>query len=169
MRLDTISAVVACSESAVRELTAQVLIGGGLRQIWRAPDGAAAFLLVCHRRPSVVLLDFDLLQDSIVALRQIRRSPNSPAPDVPVLTLTAQVTQKRIEALRDAGVTAVVSKPFTSSQLFGRIVQVLKNPKPFVAFDAYAGPDRRIVANPQYAGPFRRGTDVIDTLEIDVA
>jgi DNA-binding response OmpR family regulator len=75
---------------------------------------------------------------------------------VPIIMLTGHSEKKRVIAARDAGVTEFLAKPISAKGLYGRILNVVANPRPFIRTKNYFGPDRRRNANPNYSGPERR-------------
>ena len=64
----------------------------------------------------------------------------------------------QIEA-RDAGVTEFIVKPITAKAVLDRLNAVIMKPRPFIKADGYIGPCRRRRDTPDYAGPYRRGSD----------
>jgi hypothetical protein len=44
---------------------------------------------------------------------------------------------------REAGVSAIVAKPVSAKVVFGRIVQLIENPRQFIRSPSFRGPDRR--------------------------
>ncbi|PKQ04625.1 MAG: hypothetical protein CVT73_13145 [Alphaproteobacteria bacterium HGW-Alphaproteobacteria-12] len=62
---------------------------------------------------------------------------------IPVIYLTTKRERGAIIAARDAGVTEILSKPFSAKQLTDRIEAVLTRPREIVRSSAFTGPDRR--------------------------
>lgn len=73
--------------------------------------------------------------------------------------MTGFSSQLRVEAARDCGITEFLVKPFTSRDLYNRIVQIIEKPRQFVDADDFFGPDRRRRAIKDYDGPQRRDDD----------
>jgi DNA-binding response OmpR family regulator len=44
---------------------------------------------------------------------------------------------------REAGVTEIIAKPFSSAALMARISNALEKPRPFISSEGYSGPCRR--------------------------
>jgi DNA-binding response OmpR family regulator len=97
----------------------------------------------------------------------LRRDADSPNPYAPVLMLTAHTEASRVEAARDAGVTGFVKKPISARLLFERITSALTDTRMFVRSADFFGPDRRHGQDPNYAGPLRRASDRVDTVDVD--
>jgi response regulator RpfG family c-di-GMP phosphodiesterase len=92
-------------------------------------------------------------------IEKIRKSPESPNPYVPVILMTGYSDRARVEMARDAGVTEFLMKPYTSKDLYSRIVQIIEKPRQFVDCGTFFGPDRRRRKNFDYDGPLRRTAD----------
>lgn len=168
MRFQHLSAIIADDQKSSREIVSEILKSTGMRDIRQADDGGEAFRLICERAPDLLFLDLEMPYDGIKTLRQIRTAANSPDKRLAVIIMTASATPTRLVAMRDAGVTEVISKPLTSAKVFARINAVLLNPRPFIDNLAYVGPDRRRAPARHYAGPFRRAGEG-DVFDIDVA
>ena len=145
-----------------RDIVLDILKTTGMRDIRQAEDGGEAFALIRERAPDLLFLDLEMPYDGIRTLRQIRTAPHSPDKRLAVIIMTAYATPTRLLAMRDAGVTEVVSKPLTSAKIFARINAVLLSPRPFIEAPAYVGPDRRRSRARIYSGPFRRANDFGD-------
>lgn len=156
MRLQHLSAIIADDMKSSRDIVLDILKTTGMRDIRQAEDGGEAFALIRERAPDLLFLDLEMPYDGIRTLRQIRTAPHSPDKRLAVIIMTAYATPTRLLAMRDAGVTEVVSKPLTSAKLFGRINAVLLNPRQFIEAPSYVGPDRRRVRIHHYTGPMRR-------------
>ncbi len=62
------------------------------------------------------------------------RQPGANAnPFVPIIMLTGHSEKKHVMAARDAGVTEFLAKPLSAKALYERILNVVMNPRPFVA------------------------------------
>nr|QQZ49388.1 hypothetical protein JKL49_20585 [Phenylobacterium glaciei] len=95
-----------------------------------------------------------------------------PNPEVPVVMVTGQRSERDVQIARLAGVNEFVIKPFTPAALLSRIQLVLRKPRHFIISEAYVGPDRRRKVELNYSGPLRRTCDpeeVADEVEREVA
>jgi DNA-binding response OmpR family regulator len=97
--------------------------------------------------------------DGLSLLTKIRRAANSPDPTLPVIVMTSLTDLKRVTALRDAGASEVIAKPFTARAVLARVAALIDSPRDFIRVRQYVGPDRRRRSDPGYAGPFRRSGD----------
>ena len=57
--------------------------------------------------------------------------------------ITGHTEFHRIHEARNAGVNEVLAKPISAQNLYGRVLSVIENPRPFVRSSDYFGPDRR--------------------------
>ena len=55
--------------------------------------------------------------------------------------------------------TEFLVKPFTSRDLYSRVVQIIEKPRQFVDAQSFFGPDRRRKLVRDYVGPRRRDKD----------
>jgi len=94
--------------------------------------------------------------DGLALTRLVRRSAKSPNTAVPIIMLTGASDVGRMNEARDAGVTEFVAKPVSPKALLIRLKHTLENPRPFVRFQSYVGPDRRRIVR-AHCGPERCG------------
>lgn len=95
-------------------------------EILEAADGQQA--LQCLRETAVDLVLMDMVMpvmDGIAATRHLRKDFLPPTQDVPILGLTANVNPVDLDAFRQAGLSAVMLKPFEPAQLCAKVEQLL--------------------------------------------
>jgi CheY-like chemotaxis protein len=139
------------------DIVKTILRGFGAVQVLEAQGLTEAQARLKHDSIDIVVLDYVIGdEDGVEFLRRIRQDPDSPAPYVPVIMLTAHADQPRVEAARDAGASEFCAKPVTAAELYRKVGAVIDQPRPFVRCDGYVGPDRRRRDDPNYAGPERR-------------
>jgi len=147
----------------MRSLLRSLLNSIGVREIHEAANGSAALEILRERSCDLVLSDLAMQpMDGIDFTRDVRQSPRSANPFVPVIMVTGHTERHKVEAARDAGVTEFIAKPVTAQSLFARIAEILERPRAFVRCESYFGPDRRRKAQEGYAGPWRRHGDQHD-------
>ena len=73
--------------------------------------------------------------------------------------MTGYSNRVRVEHARDEGITEFLAKPYTSRDLYNRIVQIIEKPRQFVKNKEFFGPDRRRRSDGDYEGPKKRGKD----------
>jgi two-component system chemotaxis response regulator CheY len=84
----------------------------------------------------------------------------------PIILVTGYSARPRVEEARDAGVTEFLVKPFTATDLTRRLQHVINNPRNFIDYNGYFGPDRRRKADELYNGPRRREDDIGETWNV---
>ena len=145
----------------MRAIISTILASVDIRDVRECPDSLSAFRTIREQPVDIALADFHLSgMDGVEFTRQVRRSPVSPDPFLPIIMITGHSERTRVEEARDAGVTEFVAKPLTARALLARIEAVIFRPRPFIRSRTYFGPDRRRREDPGYAGPMRRSTDV---------
>ncbi len=164
---DNLKALVVEDNLHMRTLLRSLLTALGLKQVYEAGDGEAAFKILCSKLPDLILTDLTMKPvDGIAFTRRVRLANDSPNPYVPIIMVTGHTERRRVEAARDAGVTEFLAKPITAQGLFLRIAEIVERPRPYVRCAAYFGPDRRRRADESYLGPWRRKEDFEKKLEI---
>lgn len=134
-----------------------MLRGFGAVTIFEAKSAPEALERLRNDMPDIMILDYLIGDDDGVSFMQrLRSDPQSPAPYVPVIMLTAHSERTRVEAARDAGVNEFCVKPITATDLLRKLSAIIDNPRPFVRSDAYSGPDRRRRGDPNYGAEERR-------------
>ena len=141
-------------------LVSSVLKIFGFKHVFTATEGKEAFDLVCKNDPDLVITDWMMEpMDGLEFTKMIRRNPMAPNPYVPVMMMTGFSSKLRVESARDMGVTEFLVKPFSSRDLYARVVQIIERPRQFVDAGAFFGPDRRRKLVRDYSGARRRGED----------
>jgi two-component system, chemotaxis family, chemotaxis protein CheY len=155
-----LKALVVEDNPHMRAILRAILMGLGVSEVHEAPDGGQAFRVLKRIEPDFVLTDMMMAPvDGIAFVRELRNSPQSPNPFLPVIMVSGHTERARILAARDAGVTEFVAKPITANNLFLRIVEIVERPRPFVRAPSYFGPDRRRKNDAFHVGPWRREED----------
>jgi two-component system KDP operon response regulator KdpE len=102
-------------------LVREILSAAGYEVITHL-DGKEAIGVVAVEQPNLVLLDIVLEeQDGYQICRQVREFS-----DVPIIMLTARVTEADMLAGFEAGADDYITKPFSSKELLARVRAVLK-------------------------------------------
>lgn len=116
----------------------------GVGRINEARSGRDALDIMNFQAVDLVITD-DLgpPMDGLAVAREIRRSKSSEISTIPIIHITSKLQKSAIFAARDAGVTEVLSKPFSAAQMITRIETALANPRPIIKAQGFVGPDRR--------------------------
>ena len=103
-----------------REIATAILGNSGYR-VDAVPDGADAIAAVKSKSYDLVLMDVQMPGiDGVTATKIIRALP-SPACDVPIIAMTANVMTDQIDGFIKAGMNGHVGKPFKPATLIGAI------------------------------------------------
>jgi CheY-like chemotaxis protein len=164
---ETLKALVVEDNSHMRTLLRSLLNALGTKHVFEATNGADAFGLLRDARPDLILTDLTMKPiDGIEFTRDVRTSPLSANPFVPIVMITGHTERARVTAARDAGVTEFLAKPITAQNLFLRVAEIVDRPRPFVRCGDYFGPDRRRHRDADYTGPWRRQEDFENDLAV---
>jgi CheY-like chemotaxis protein len=99
-------------------------------ELVEADNGIKALDALRQQEFDVVLMDMVMPEmDGIEATTALRLSFDQPTRDTPVLGLTANVNPQDLERFADAGVSAVVLKPFDAVKLCAQVEQMLTEKK----------------------------------------
>lgn len=172
--LSRLKVLVVDDHSTTVRLISDVLRAGGVGYVFTAPDGQRAREMLRMNHPDIIFTDSKMpVMDGLELTRSIRRAAVTPDvkvpnPEIPIVMVTCDRSERDVRIARLAGVNEFVIKPFTPAGLLSRIQLVLKKPRPFVISEVYVGPDRRRRVELAYSGPLRRMSDpeeVADSVE----
>ena len=126
----------------------------GFKNVYLAHNGEEALEMTIRHDPDLIITDW--MMAPMDGLQFTKEVPN---PYVPIIMMTGFSSKLRVEAARDCGITEFLVKPFTSRDLYNRIVQIIERPRQFVDASDFFGPDRRRRVIKDYQGPQRRDDD----------
>lgn len=156
--IDDMEPVVKLLEKTMRFL--------GFRNIDIAYNGTDGFDLFCQKNHDLVLTDWAMPGlNGIELTKKIRTSPLSPNNFVPIIFVSGFCTQSHVTKARDAGANEFLVKPFTATDLYERIEQLIERPRDFVKTPVFFGPDRRRKLDVNFKGERKRKIDEIKTME----
>jgi CheY-like chemotaxis protein len=116
--------LLAEDDEDVRALAELVLRREGY-EVAAVADGEAALEAAAERTPAVAVLDVSMpTMDGLEAARRLRERPEMH--DVPIMLLTARVTEGDRERGRAAGVDDQLDKPFSPAVLAERVRTLLE-------------------------------------------
>ena len=158
---DNLNVLVVADPLPLKILLMPVLYTIGVKNFLTAGNAKEGFDLFCKHSPDLVLADWDMaLLSGIELTQKIRHAPLSPDHRMPVILFTGDETAMvRMTQARDAGVTQLLLKPFSASELIEAITHAMNDPREFIDFPNYIGPDRRQDVLPGYSGSPRRVAD----------
>ena len=142
------------------ELTAQALLGFGIK-VRHACSSAAEAIGVLRDRPvDLILVDCEMPgMSGYEFVRWLRRSGLEPNAFAPVIMTAAHVRRSKVTEARDCGANFLITKPFSAGVLLERIVWVARDARPFLEVGDYFGPDRRFRSDP-WEGIERRAEEI---------
>jgi len=150
--------VLICDDSLqIRLLLKNFLTGFGFQDIIETIDAESAFKELVACDPDLVITDWNLATtEGTELVRQIRLSPDSPNPYVPIIMLTGYTEIERVVVARDSGVSSFLAKPVSANALYKRLVSLVEDKRLFVRMEDFIGPDRRFKKKGQPEGLERR-------------
>jgi two-component system phosphate regulon response regulator PhoB len=111
-------------EAAIREMIAFALERAGMR-VQLAADSRQALASISQNRPDIILMDWMMPGVSGIDLtRRLRREPYTE--EIPIIMLTARVSEDDKVSGLEAGTDDYVIKPFSPRELLARIRAVLR-------------------------------------------
>jgi len=109
------------AEDTLKEIIPNVIID-------IAVNGQEAVDRVQQEVYDVVLMDIQMpVMDGVTATKIIRTKLSSPASEVKIIAMTANVLQEDVQSYLAAGMNAYVSKPFHTDELLLKMAAVLEN------------------------------------------
>ena len=154
--LASLTVVVIDDDSLMREIFRTLLNGLGVGRVELTATISRGYETIIAVRPDLVLLDVELGdRNGLDFLKEIRSGKLGLDRMLPILVVTGNANVETVLAARDAGATDILTKPLTGLRLYGRIVSMIENPRPFISTEDFFGPDRRRRAR-SFDGPDRR-------------
>ena len=158
--LEALKVLIVDDNPHMRALLRALLTSLGTRTLYEAPDGQSGLMIFREKKCDLILCDLSMKpMDGLAFTREVRGSAN---PYVPIVMVSGYTEKHRVVAARDAGVTEFLAKPVTPQSLYSRIAEIVERPRPFIRCPTYFGPDRRRKQAENYAGPWRRQSDLQD-------
>ena len=123
-----INVLVVDDESAIREMIRFALGRSGMK-VRCAADGLEALTKISEETPDILLLDWMMPGiNGLELTRRLRR--NSQTAEIPIIMLTAKVSEDDKVAGLNAGTDDYIIKPFSPRELVARIQAVLRRASP---------------------------------------
>lgn len=162
--LEKLSVLIVAESPQLRRLVVSALQSHRIKIVLESGAGQEGFLMFCEKSPGLVLADWETgTMSGIELTRRIRSDQQSPDRRVPVILMLANNTSiEHINDARNAGVTGLLLKPFSSGDLIKHIHYAVDDRREFIEAANYTGPDRRTKPLTDYTGPMRRETDKQD-------
>lgn len=127
----------------------------GIHETYGAEDSVRALDMIPELQRDMAIFDAQIAPVNGVNLtKYIRRDPNSPMPELPIVLVASFWGEDLVFEARDAGASEIVAKPFSASAL-QKHVKAATEHRPTIATGDYVGPDRRRKVE-SFDGPDRR-------------
>lgn len=124
--------------------------------------------LLHSEKVDVILCDWLINEENGLGfIDYVRRSKESPHPDIPIVMYTGLTELAYILLARDAGVNEILAKPIAPHQVMKKLNNALFTKREFVKHDNYVGPDRRRHNKTEFKGKERRGMFGLEQDQID--
>jgi two-component system, OmpR family, alkaline phosphatase synthesis response regulator PhoP len=122
--MGTLKVLVVDDEIQYLDVVAFKFRNAGL-DVLTARDGQQALQMAFSQLPAVIVSDYQMpVLDGLELCRQLRADPRTAG--VPFILLTAYGLDIQEDGLAEAGVTAVMSKPFSPRELLARVNELLR-------------------------------------------
>lgn len=123
-----VKVLIVDDEPAIREMV-RFALGKADMQVQGAGDSRAALGIIAAGKPDIILMDWMMPGVSGIELtRRIRREPLTA--EIPIIMLTAKITEDDKVAGLEAGCDDYMIKPFSPRELIARINAVLRRTSP---------------------------------------
>ena len=117
--------VTAEDDEDIREIVTESLRKAG-HEVIAVADGVQGLAAVREHRPDAVITDLDMpLMTGLQLCQEIRRDPE--LKHIPVVVVSGSLDSEESSAL-EAGVTAIITKPFVAGALLHQLSEVLGHP-----------------------------------------
>ncbi len=142
----------------VRSIVHSMLISIGATEIVQTAHAVGAFEYLENQVLDVVIVsDQAKTIDGIEFSERVRASTKIINPEIPVILMTTDADKDRVANVIDAGVNAVLIRPFTAQDLVSQIKEIQLEAVPLVRTKDYFGPNRRARSDQSYDGVEKRG------------
>jgi two-component system chemotaxis response regulator CheY len=149
LSLEDLSVMVVDDVANMRVLVRTILRHLGVTQVIEAANGSEALELSEKQPVGLILSDWSMgPMDGVTFIRHLRRRKDNPNQQAPVIMMTGNTRIDDILQARDTGISEFMAKPISVRQLYRRIEETMRHPRPFVESADFVGPDRRRSKHP---------------------
>ncbi|WP_226390744.1 CHASE3 domain-containing protein [Penaeicola halotolerans] len=119
--------ILLAEDNEINQIAARHLLNKWNITVDVAENGLEAVQMLKEKDYDLILMDVYMPEMSgEEATRKIRSEFDSPKRDIPIISISAAVLEGEVQDILDAGVNAVVNKPFNPVELYTKIVELLK-------------------------------------------
>tara|TARA_R110002096_G_scaffold257381_1_gene450832 strand:- start:163022 stop:163543 length:522 start_codon:yes stop_codon:yes gene_type:complete len=143
--IQDLSVLIVDSNVFIAKTLSTILEAFGVRKIILCKTLGEAEKKFYNSALDCVFVDF-IMEDrtGIEFIKKIRTNPSSKNnSDLPIILDTGVTDVNTIVMARDAGVTEVISKPFSPEQVLQKLDNAVNNRRDFIDVDEFVGPNRR--------------------------
>ena len=146
-QIASLKVLIVDDEYYMRKVVRTMLLAMGVKFVVEADDGMAGLEAIKKHGPDIVIVDWEMpMIDGAQFVKMVRTPGEFPAPDVPIIILSAHSDHWRVVESARIGANEFVRKPVSIKTLEDRILAVINRPRPTVKLDGYYGPmPRRLV------------------------
>jgi len=122
--IDDINVLVVDDSPTSLKYISKILNDIGIEQITQAKDGQQAISLIDTQTFDLIVTDFNMPEmDGLQLTNSIRAESNQKT--IPILMITSEQNESRLAAVKKAGVSAILDKPFEPESIRKLISQLL--------------------------------------------
>ena len=141
-----------------RRILTRILHAANAGEVRQAADGSEALAILKTFLPDIILTNRQMQpMDGITFASRVRASEQQPFQALPIIMLSLNDELNLKQIAHSVGINAFLMKPVSPEALCQCILQLTRDPLPFVRSANYVGPDRRRADAP-FSGPDRRRT-----------
>ncbi len=147
-----------------RRLILETLRAAGRVDVDHAESAEQALIALSYFQRDILIVDWDVGdREGLDLVRRLRAGEAGDAMKaLPIIMVTGRGRQSEIERARNAGVDEIVQRPFSTTIMVRRVMEVRRRRRDFIQSSTYAGPCRRRRRDEDYDGPRRRLFDMND-------
>ena len=149
--------LVVDDDKTMKVILANIFKALKVKECLTAQDGKQGFEIFTAHKPDIVITDLDMDKaDGIALTKAIRAAEREKKVMTPILLMSGHTDMSIIKKALDAGVTELLSKPFSVNDLAKRVAYVFSKPRACIEAGNYYGPDRRRKDAKGFEGPDKR-------------
>jgi len=157
MNFSKLSVLVVEDLVPMQQLLGNIIKTLGVGKIYTALDGKNGYAQYASKQPDIIITDWHMPGvNGLELIERIRKDPNSPRRNIPIIMISGLNASARITKARDIGVSEYLVKPFNAQDLAKRISHIVNQPRDFVITPDFTGPDRRRVECKDFKGKTNR-------------
>lgn len=168
MNFSKLSVLVVEDVLPMRTLLSDIISTLGVGAIYTAANGNEGYKKYLLKQPDVIVTDWHMPEmDGLEFIKKIRKDPDSPRRNVPIVMISGLNASTRITKARDLGVTEYLVKPFNAQDLAKRISHIINQPRDFIMTEDFYGPDRRRNEDENFDGKQQRIKEPENVIKAD--